>query len=57
MSHVPATITRIEIRRESDLRSHMYDFMQLLAPQWNRQAIDQASRAGKAHPRQITLAS
>lgn len=53
MSHVPATITRIEIRRESYLRSYMYDFIQLLAPQWNRQKIDQATRVGEARPRQI----
>jgi LysR family cys regulon transcriptional activator len=39
------TITRIELRRESYLRGYMYDFIQLLAPQWDREAIDAACRA------------
>ncbi|MBI4194126.1 MAG: CysB family HTH-type transcriptional regulator [Betaproteobacteria bacterium] len=37
------TMTRIELRRESYLRGYMYDFIQLLAPQWTRQKIDQAT--------------
>ena len=42
------TITRIELRRESYLRGYMYDFIQLLAPQWDREAIDAASRTGES---------
>lgn len=39
------TVTRIELRRESYLRGYMYDFIQLLAPQWDREAIEAASKA------------
>lgn len=49
MSRHPANITRIEFRRERYLRGYMYDFIQLLAPQWNCQTIDQATQAGEPH--------
>lgn len=40
------TVTRIELRRESYLRGYMYDFIHLLAPQWDRQSIERTVRAG-----------
>lgn len=41
------TVTRVELRRESYLRGYMYDFIRLLAPQWDRETIDAASRTGE----------
>jgi LysR family cys regulon transcriptional activator len=46
------TFTCIELRRENYLRSYMLDFIQRIAPQWRREAIDQATRAGTASARQ-----
>ena len=42
------TISRIEIRRGSYLRSFMYDFITMLAPSWDRDAIDRMMRGGAA---------
>lgn len=42
------TVTRIEIRRGAYLRSYMYDFITLLAPNWDREAIERAMRGGAA---------
>jgi len=39
--------TRIETRRKNYVRSHMLDFIQSIGPQWDREAIDAASRAGE----------
>lgn len=35
----------------------MLDLIRSIAPQWRRQTIDQATRVGEAHPRQIAIAS
>lgn len=40
------TIACIELRRENYLRSYMLDFIQRIAPQWSRESIAQATRAG-----------
>lgn len=40
------TITQIELRRGVYLRSYMYDFIGILAPAWQRDAIDKAMRSG-----------
>ncbi|MBI5790779.1 MAG: CysB family HTH-type transcriptional regulator [Rhodocyclales bacterium] len=42
--------TRIAFRRDAWLRRHEFDFMQLLAPQLNRQMIEATLRAGGADP-------
>ena len=39
------TIACIELRRENYLRSYMLDFIQRIAPQWNRETIAQVRRA------------
>ena len=38
------TVARIEIRRGHYLRSDMYDFITMLAPNWDRQAIEQSAK-------------
>jgi LysR family cys regulon transcriptional activator len=40
------TVTRIEIRRDNYLRSYMYDFITMVAPNWDRESIDRMRRAG-----------
>lgn len=40
------TIACVELRRENYLRSYMLDFIQRIAPQWSRETIAQATRAG-----------
>jgi LysR family cys regulon transcriptional activator len=40
------TLACIELRRENYLRSYMIDFIQRIAPQWSRETIAQATRAG-----------
>ena len=44
------TITHIAIRRDSYLRDYMYDFILMIAPNWNRDAIDRVvkQRTGEA---------
>jgi len=42
------TLTCIEIRRDSYLRSYMYDFILMLAPSWDRDAIERAMRGEDA---------
>lgn len=44
------TITGIEIRRDNYLRSYMYDFIMMLAPNWSRDAIEQKMHAPAAEP-------
>ena len=48
------TVACIELRRENYLRSYMLDFIQRIAPQWSRETIAQAMRAGEAGARQGT---
>lgn len=48
------TVACIELRRENYLRSYMLDFIQRIAPQWSRETIAQAMRAGDAGVRQST---
>ena len=40
------TITQIEVRHGVYLRSYMYDFIAILAPAWQREAIDKTMRSG-----------
>jgi len=42
--------TRIAFRRDAWLRQHEFDFMQLLAPQLNRQVIEATLRANGVDP-------
>ncbi|MGQ0522656.1 MAG: CysB family HTH-type transcriptional regulator [Betaproteobacteria bacterium] len=49
------TVACIELRRENYLRSYMLDFIQRIAPQWSRETIAQAMRAGDAGARQSTV--
>ena len=46
------TVTRVEIRRDSYLRSYMYDFIAALSPGWDREAVDRMTRARS--PRRAT---
>jgi LysR family cys regulon transcriptional activator len=39
------TVTRVEIRRDSYLRTYMYDFIAALSAGWDREAIDRMIRA------------
>jgi LysR family cys regulon transcriptional activator len=43
-------ITQIELRHGRYLRSHLYEFVAMLAPQWDRGAIEQKMREDLAKP-------
>lgn len=45
------TIMCVEIRKDTYLRSYIFDFIQMLAPQWNRKAIEDALQPGSTLPR------
>ena len=42
------TITPIAIRRDSYLRDYLYDFILMIAPEWDNDAIDRAVKIRSA---------
>ena len=42
------TITHIAIRRDSYLRDYLYDFISMIAPEWDSSAIDRAVKIRSA---------
>ena len=42
------TITHIAIRRDSYLRDYLYDFISMIAPEWDSGAIDRAVKIRSA---------
>ncbi|MDB6001235.1 MAG: transcriptional regulator, LysR family, partial [Rhizobacter sp.] len=38
----PATVTQIELRRGTYLRSYMIDFISMVYPRWNRESVERA---------------
>lgn len=42
------TVVCVQLRRNHYVRGYMFDFIQMLAPQWQRAAIERALRSGEA---------
>lgn len=49
------TVVCVQLRRNHYVRGYMFDFIQMLAPQWERAAIEQALRSGVAPHSRITV--
>jgi LysR family cys regulon transcriptional activator len=45
------TVMCVEIRKDTYLRSYIFDFIQMLAPQWTRENVKDALRPGGTLPR------
>lgn len=49
------TVVCAQLRRNHYVRGYMFDFIQMLAPQWERAAIEQALRSGEVPQAKVTV--